>query len=838
MAQRRTKSVIWPPAGLSDALDGTADFPGACSLLQNLMPAQNQGGMFIARPAAQEVATLPDYGGGPLTCLATIGNMAYGMYVSLAFAGKDRPFAYNMATGAFLPIAGMTSANLPTSQPQTGDWTPPTADQIATRIVFTHPGFAGGDSNAPYYNVLTGNTTNGQPQITGIPSSAVDFLDTGMQLFGPGIPSNATIASVSAPSVTVAATGTAGDNHFTVTNATGLSIGQLALGPGLGLSFITNIVGTTITISGTLLANLSSTLVTFFGAVVTMSANASATANGVAITAVSAMSFKFGWLDVSNFSLATQANTANGIPALSGNPTITGVQPGMTITGASIPANTLVLGSDLTVVQASCSFTSGQSQVTVVGTPGNAGIFAGMTVGGAGVLLGTTVTDVSGSTVTLNQDITGTSPVTLTFAGAIMTLSQAATATAMGVSVTIAGGSSANPLWGAGDTNINPLPNVPVFARQFGNRSYFGVNTTDPPTSAVVASDPTLACQVTFLGGQTLTFADTIPVTAAIGLALFNQLGGIIQSLMVFQGASNIRQITGDPALGTWGANSLLTATGTLAPNSLTPTPKGVLFAAPDGLRLIDFDARVSDPIGVRGMGVVTPFANAVASSRMSAAYNENVYRITITWQPAPLLRLIYGSAQRTDEFWFHLDIGKFSGPHTSTTNQIEAWQANNSFIGDLSGGEGRLWRSDTYQSVASAYAENGSLLGFTLRTVLQPDDESLNANSLVEGSVFASMSAATQWLASAIDDQGVTLDQTYVWLGPDVTQSQLPIYWQNPIVFRQMAFQVEGNSEPQTLIGNIGLRYQKLGYPITYRPVPEFVLGQSILGGTDGLGP
>ena len=71
-----------------------------------------------------------------------------------------------------------------------------------------------------------------------------------------------------------------------------------------------------------------------------------------------------------------------------------------------------------------------------------------------------------------------------------------------------------------------------------------------------------------------LTFDDNQKLTAAIGLPLSNQLGGILQALMVFKGTANIYQITGDislgsgPPLGTLSKNTLNVATGTFAPNS------------------------------------------------------------------------------------------------------------------------------------------------------------------------------------------------------------------------------------------------------------------------------
>ena len=165
-------------------------------------------------------------------------------------------------------------------------------------------------------------------------------------------------------------------------------------------------------------------------------------------------------------------------------------------------------------------------------------------------------------------------------------------------------------------------------------------------------------------------------------------------------------------------------------------------------------------------------------------------------------------------------------------------WISNETFVCAPSFGRGALYQSDPDQSSSSIYFENGAQLTFLYRSTPLPDDESMFANSLVESDIFASMSAATQWLASFIDDQNQTLAQAYVWLGPNVTQSKLPIYWNNAIVFRQGSVVLTGNCEPQTIIGALGLRYQKLKYQITFRPVPEFVLGQSVLGGPDVLAP
>lgn len=827
-------------------LDSSSEeFPGACALLQNLIPAQNNRGMMVARPAATALATLPDYGGGPLTCLAAIGNMIYGMYASQTFTGKDRPFAYNLATGAFLSISGLAAANLPTSQPTTGDWTPPTADSVATRVLFTHPGFPGGVSNTPYWETGLANTYNGQTKLDGITDAFVPFLAVGMAVFGNGIPTGTTIAAVSSSLIYTTATGSSGGNTITVGSATGLVIGQAAIAPGIPAgTIINNIAGTTITLSQNLTANLTAVPIQFGANSITMSQAATATANQVQVYFASSTANKFGWLDLSGLSISTQANTVSGLPVLTGGPTIVGVQPGMTVSGPGIPAGTAIEQAAAVVFQNPCNTTANSGQITFGGpTVGNSGIAVGQSVAGANIPAGAQIVSITNSTTfQLNVAATATSssPVELTFSGAIITLSQPATATATGVGVTIAGGSPSNPLWGAGDTNITPLAAVPVFVRQYAGSAAFGVNTTNPSTAGVTFSDAGIPCQVTN-ASQAVLFQGGIPVTAAAGLPLSNQLGGIIQSLVVFQGASNIQQVTGSIALSNLSINTSQVATGTFAPNSIASTPKGLIFAAPFGLRLVNFDGGISDPIGAKGMGTVIPFQNAVTPTRMAAAFNENVYRITMTWLPPPNMQIVWGASPRTDEFWLHLDTARFSGPHTCSMDLAAPWVANESFVGALTAGRGSLWRSDPDPEIASAYTENGVPLTWTLQTVPLPDNATMYANAINESSVFGSLSPQSQWLVSFIDDQGETLDQTYVWAGPGVPlarQAQIPIYWHDAIAFRQGSVQITGPSEAQTLIGAIELRYQQLKYPFTYRPTPQFVLGETVLGDGGAASP
>ena len=854
MTLRNQKSVIWAPAGLSDALDTSEeDFPGSLSLCSNLIPAQNNRKMMVARPAATFLTGLPDFGGGPVTCMAAVGNMIYGMYASAAFSGKDRPFGYNLTTGAFLTISGLSSGNLPTSQATTGDWTPPTAENVGTRVIFTHPGFPDGPSLPTQFTGFGADTTNGSPSLTGYPWGKPYSISTGMILSGPGIPAGTTIQTVTPSSIVVNASGTMGNTFITVASATGLAVGQpINLFTGQW-DTIASIAGTQVNLSSvTLSATFTSQPTTFGSVVITMSQNATATANNVTVYATSPAGAKFGWLDFSSFSSSILGNTINGTAVIFGGFNVTGIEPGMSVTGPGIQAGTQVLGATPITFNLLGNLTVNTTNLTnISGTPTINQVFplgAGQSIAGLGLQVGTTITSASapfgvpiGNTSTsavLSVPATASeTQAQYTVSGSIIILTQPATATANQATFTVAGGTFANPLWGAGDTQVTQLPSIPVFVRQLAGSACFGCNTTNPPTAGVVFSDPGIPCQVS-QASQAITFKNAVPVTAAAGLPLENQLGGIIQSLIVFQGGSNIQQITGSIALANITVNASQVATGTFAPNSVASTPKGLIFASPFGLRMIDFDGRVTDPIGARGKGAVIPFQNAVNATRSNGSFNENTYRITISWQPPPTLQNIWGSATRTDEFWLHLDLGTFTGPHTSVMDLSAPWISNETFVCAPSFGRGGLYVSDPDQAQNSAYAENGKQLTWTLRTTLLPDDESMLANSIVESDIFASMSAATQWLASFIDDQNATQAQAYVWLGPGVTQSKLPIFWNNAIVFRQGSVLITGNSEPQTLIGALGLRYQKLKYQLPFRPSQEFVVGQSPLGGPGVIGP
>jgi hypothetical protein len=302
---------------------------------------------------------------------------------------------------------------------------------------------------------------------------------------------------------------------------------------------------------------------------------------------------------------------------------------------------------------------------------------------------------------------------------------------------------------------------------------------------------------------------------------LNNQFGGIVQALIVFKGVANMYQIKGDAATSDLSKNALNVATGTLAPNSIASTPKGLAFVAPDGLRFIDFNANVSDPIGVDGMGKTLPFIYALTVSRICAAANGIVYRVST--QDASLT----GSTHV--EYWYDMARQIWSGPHTFPSACIATYQ--NTFIAAPYGVEGSLWQSDYVQSSTSTFTENGTPLTFTWTSSMLPDTNQMSENAMIETTVYMALNAGDIYSAYASDQGGAILGQASItntsvatiwgsfswghapWSGGQNALYPRQVPWIAPVVFRRMQMTVSGLASQALRIGTMHLRYEQLGY-------------------------
>jgi hypothetical protein len=381
---------------------------------------------------------------------------------------------------------------------------------------------------------------------------------------------------------------------------------------------------------------------------------------------------------------------------------------------------------------------------------------------------------------------------------------------------------TANPTaltWTAQNTTINPLVFPPQWVSNFNGRCYFLVN---PPNSQPGAyfSD-VLAPTVITNANQVLTFGDNVPLTVSGGLALFNQLGGIIQSLMVFKSVSNIYQITGDAALNNLTLNTLNVATGTLSPNSLSTTTKGLAFLAPDGLRIIDFNARVSDPIGRSGQGITIPFFFSLVPSRANASFNGGVYRAQVQ------NGLALGSPQQ--EWWLDMVREEWSGPHTTKVAMIEPYA--NTFLITSIGQGAKIYQSDQVQSNVSGFTEYGVNLQYNFQTSFLPNTDQMAENCIIEATVQAALVASFNITCAALDQNGVVLDIVSIaatgsptlwgfftwgqalWQGAANALAPRQLLWKQPLVFQRLTLAFTGLSAAGIKLGRLNLRYQQLGY-------------------------
>lgn len=379
----------------------------------------------------------------------------------------------------------------------------------------------------------------------------------------------------------------------------------------------------------------------------------------------------------------------------------------------------------------------------------------------------------------------------------------------------------AAPVWSAGDTAPQILAGVPIDVFNYNGRAYYAVNTA---TSVALQYSDILLSQTITNATQVITLDDTVPITALGGIPLTatSFAGGSIQSLIAFKGVTSMYQILGDAALGTLSKNKLSVPTGTLAANSVCPTPMGLAFMSPEGLRLVDQNGQISDPIGVDGSGVAVPFQYAVVPSRMAAACNGNTIIMSV--------QNGYVSAAPNQEFWLDLARKQWSGPHTFPASMIAA--IGNNFAKTPLGVTAKLFTSDVKQSLSSGFIENGTQLTWSYATPLLPDMDQMCETSILEATVDIQYPAGVpSFLGTAYDQNGTLYDSVFlapggvqsfwggfnwgtgIWFGTPNALVSRPLNWHQALVFRRIAFGISGQSAGSFKIGTLRLRYEVLGY-------------------------
>lgn len=366
----------------------------------------------------------------------------------------------------------------------------------------------------------------------------------------------------------------------------------------------------------------------------------------------------------------------------------------------------------------------------------------------------------------------------------------------------------ATPVWNGGNTSGVTLPFVPVAVANVKGSAYFAAHEfayiTDPLTLVVQA-------------GNILTFGDNTFITGFKGLGLNTQLGGIVQSLIVFKGLSSSWQVKGSPFAvpSTLSVDSLNYAIGTEAVLTLIDTPIGVAVICPDGLRIIGFDGTYSEDIGTAGDGVNVPFLNALVPSRMVAACNGSILRVAVQ----------NGGIAGTpfQEYWFHLNRNPkvWSGPHTFAPSLIQPYKTK--FIAAPVGVEGALYMSETVPSTISTYEENGVDLTWQMSTVMFSDYGSQGVYNFNEMTINMALDPTMiQWAAYIINPNLVQYDNVNnavlntspiwdaaIWdadLWDGVAQGLVPrrVNWTKDITTSRAKIVITGGSAAGVIVGEI----------------------------------
>jgi hypothetical protein len=404
---------------------------------------------------------------------------------------------------------------------------------------------------------------------------------------------------------------------------------------------------------------------------------------------------------------------------------------------------------------------------------------------------------------------------------ASVTLSQATSATAAGVALTVAGGTPAAPLYGAGNVNGAPLVARPKAVAQFNSRAWYAVGNT------VVYSDTLSPTQVT-AASQALTVGDSAAVTALSGLPLTSQVaGGTLQALIAFKGAGPYTQITGDAATSNLAKNEVAGSVGTLGPNTICTTPDGIAYISPDGLRVITLAGTTTPVIGDGGEGVALPFISVDHPSRMCAAFNEQTFRVSV--------QNLAANGDPTQEYWFDIKDKTWSGPHTFPADLIEAYHGTTAFpfIHFANGINGKLWSSSTKLLPTASYTENGVALSFVFQSALLPDNEEMAMNAVVETTLAYEAPSTQMMTVLAEDELGNVLDTVYLngsstgtlwdsfnwgagtWGSGVDPFRQHAVNWNVPLVFKQASLRITGFCLANFVLAETRLKYQTLGYKL-----------------------
>jgi hypothetical protein len=171
-----------------------------------------------------------------------------------------------------------------------------------------------------------------------------------------------------------------------------------------------------------------------------------------------------------------------------------------------------------------------------------------------------------------------------------------------------------------------------------------------------------------------------------------------------------------------------------------------------------------------------------------------------------------------------------WSGPHTFPPSNADLY--NGSFVIAAQGVNAKLFMSDVMIKPTSTFIENGQQMSITWKTAILPDTKEMNEISLNEHTLNMVLdSAGSTYNVQALGVNGALLGSINLpppvfsplwgafiwgqasWASSSTGLASILLAWAAPLVFRKAQIQLTGNSFLTFRIGDMFLRYQKLGY-------------------------
>jgi hypothetical protein len=218
---------------------------------------------------------------------------------------------------------------------------------------------------------------------------------------------------------------------------------------------------------------------------------------------------------------------------------------------------------------------------------------------------------------------------------------------------------------------------------------------------------------------------------------------------------------------------------------------------------MVTMDGTVTDPIGTSGAGVSVPLLNPVYRSRVNAACNGSVLRVSIQNS------LLSGTPWQ--EYWFDLTRKNWSGPHTFPSIMIDGYAKD--FIVAPQAAPANLFTSAIQPEGATSFVENGVSLTWVFQTVVLMDNQAMAESEIAEMQIKVTPGADTTMAVNILTQTGSTIATTTYTFGAITGLAARQISFSAPVVYNRMAIQVTGACVAGFQIGDIYVRERILGY-------------------------